>query len=249
MKSHPASPCGSRIALKSAGAWIVACLLWAAPAASEPLAYDTPEWRKEISQGCLPYHRLGRTDFPSVNQMNSKYAMYTAGFFHYNYRYKCHGERRVVARITEWKVRSGFNRNKSWRKSWFKDVERLLLHEQGHLDINELHSRRLARMHLDELPTGTGNTSEEAVDDLKSKLKGLSAKFSKDDQAEQDTYDAETAHGTNKSGQLAATAAIKRRLKEAEISYANELSDEQRSATDESKGPLELLGGTLKTKR
>ena len=155
MKSHRPLPCGSRSLRKCVGTWIVAYLIWGAVASSEPLAYDTPEWRKEISQGYLPYQRLLRSDFPIVNEANSKWAMYTTGFFHNNYRYKCQGEDRVVARITEWKVRSGFNRNKSWRKSWFKDVERLLPHEQGHLDINELHSRRLARIGLDQLPTGT----------------------------------------------------------------------------------------------
>ena len=62
--------------------------------------------------------------------------MYTYGFYHYNYEPKCTKEGgHVVARITEWRVRSGFNRNKSSRKSWFKDVERLVIHEQGHLDI------------------------------------------------------------------------------------------------------------------
>jgi hypothetical protein len=154
-----------------------------------------------------------------------------------------------MARITEWKVRSGFNRNKSWRKSGFKDVERLLPHEQGHLDINELHSRRLARVELDDLPTGTGDTSEEAIDDLKSKLKAFTAKLSKDDQTEQDAYDAETAHGTNKSRQEAATAALQERLRQAGISHAPELSDEQRGATAEPKGPLERVGGTLRKKR
>lgn len=221
MPSPLRSTSGSRTPLKSVGTWIALCLLWAAPAVSKPLAYDTPEWRKEISHGYLPYHRLARTDFPINDQTNSRYAMYTAGFFHYNYRYQCHGEGRSVARITEWRVRSGFNRNKSWRKSWFKDVERLLAHEQGHLDINELHSRRLARMNLDDLPIGKGETSEKAIDDLKSKLKAFAAKVSKDDQAEQDSYDAETSHGTNKSRQLAATAAIQRRLKEAGISYGD----------------------------
>lgn len=221
MQSHLPSPRGSRTPLRSVGTWIVACLLWAAPAASEPLAYDTPEWRKEISHGYLPYHWLARADFPIDDTAHSRYAMYTSAFFHFNYRYECAKKNQVIARITQWRVRSGFNRNKSSRKSWFKNVERLLPHEQGHLDINELHSRRLARMDLDELPTGRGETSEEAIDDLRSKLKALSAKVSKDDQAEQDAYDAETSHGTNKSRQLTATAAIQRRLKEAGISYAD----------------------------
>ncbi len=238
---------GRRLPLKSVATWIVACLLWIAPVVSKPLAYDTSEWRKEIAQGYLPYHRLVRADFPVVNQTNSKWAMYTTGFVHYNYRYKCHGEDPVVARVTDWKVRSGFDRNKSWRKSSFKDVERLLPHEQGHLDINELRWRRLARMPLDELPNGTGNTSAEAIDDLKSKLKALSASISKEDQAEQDAYDADTSHGTNSSKQKAATAALQERLREAGIRYAGESPDQSRT-TSARENPLERLGRTLKAK-
>jgi hypothetical protein len=226
-------------------AGFVACLLWAAPAVSEPLAYDTPEWRKEIAQGYFPYHRLARADFPVVKQTNSKWAMYTAGFLHYNYRNKCHGEHPVVARVTEWKVRSGFNRNRSWRNSWFKDAERLLPHEQGHLDINELHSRRLARIDLDELPTGKGETSEEAVDDLNSKLKAFSTQAAKDNQAEQESYDAKTSHGKNDSRQKEATAALQERLRQAGINYANKPS----SVIAEPTGPLDVVGRTLKTKR
>lgn len=231
-------------------AYALACLLWVTSAVCEPIAYDTPAWRKEIAHGCLPYHRLDRADFRIDDKAHPKYAMYTFGFFHYNYEYDCTEEDdHVIARMTEWKVRSGFNRNKSSRKSWFKAVERLLPHEQGHLDINELHSRRLAHMDLDELPAGEGETSEEAIDDLPSKLKALSAKTSKEDQAEQDAYDAETAHGTNKSKQLAAAAAIQKRLMAAGISSASEPGDDQTETTAEPKSPLELHGRTLNKNR
>jgi hypothetical protein len=173
--------------------------------------------------------------------------MYTFAFFHFEYRYDFSEERgQVVARVTRWRIRSGFDRNRSWRKSWYKTVERLLPHEQGHLDINELHSRRLAHTDLDKLPVGNGTDAGEAGDDLKVKLKALSTKVSEEDQAEQDAYDARTAHGTNQSGQVIATAELQRRLKEAGISYANEPGNDQTDATPEAKTPLERLGGTLK---
>lgn len=246
VKSHRLSARVSRIRLASAATWVVACLLWVAPAVCEPIAYDTPEWRKEIARGCLPYHRLTRTDFPVDDEAHPKYAMYTSGFFHYNYKYDRTEEGgHVIARITEWKVRSGLNRNKSSRKSWYKDVEKLVPHEQGHLDINELHSRRLAHTELARLPIGKGASDDEAAEDLKVKLKALSAKVSKEDQTEQDAYDAKTAHGTDKSRQLAATAAIQRRLKNADITYADEPSDDQIDAVPKPKTPLERLGGTL----
>jgi hypothetical protein len=240
----------SRACLTTGAIWIVACLLWAAPAVCEPIAYDTPEWRKEIAHGYLPYHRLTRADFAINDKVYPKYAMYTSGFFHYNYLYHWVTQNgHTVAQITEWSFRSGFDRNQSSRKSWFKEVARLLPHEQGHLDINELYSRRLARMELDKLPIGEGAGADEAGKDLKIKLKALAAKASKDDQTEQDAYDARTAHGTNQPRQLAATAAIQKRLKEAGISYTNEPSDDQTDATTERKTPLERLGRTLKKDR
>jgi hypothetical protein len=235
------------IRLTSLAAWLVFGLFWAAPALCERIAYDTPAWRKEIANGYLPYHRLVRADFRIDDRAQPKYAMYTFAFFHFNYQYVFSDQNgQVVARVTEWRVRSGFDRNRSWRKSWYKTVEKLLPHEQGHLDINELHSRRLAHMDLDNLPMGNGRDGGEAADDLKVKLKTLSTKVSKEDQAEQDAYDARTAHGTNQVRQVAATAELQRRLKEAGISYGNEPGNDQTEATPEAKAPLERLGGTLK---
>ena len=232
--------------------YALVCLLGVASAFSETIAYDTPEWQREIARGFLPYHRLTRDDFPIDDKVHAKYVMYTSGFFHYNYDTECTKEgHHVSARITGWHVRSGFNRNKSSRKSWLKDAERLVLHEQGHLDINELHSRRFAQMKLEELPVGEGQTSEEALEDLRSKLRDLSANVSKENQMEQDAYDAETSHSKNRSGQLAATAAIQKRLKAAGITYADESDDNQADTTTEEdqSSPLELLGRTLKKDR
>jgi Bacterial protein of unknown function (DUF922) len=238
----------ARVAMVTAYAF--AWLLWLAPAICEPIAYDTPEWQKEIAHGCLPYHRLVRGDFPIDDKAHSRFAMYTSGFYHYNYTYDCTGEQgHVIARITGWKVRSGFNRNKSSRKSWFKFVERLLPHEQGHLDLNELHGRQLARMDPARLPTGAGETKAEAIKDLQRKLKTLSDKTSKDGQAEQDAYDAETAHGTNKPRQLTATAAIQKRLKQAGITYAAESNGDQMDAVSEPKTPLDEAGRALNKNR
>ena len=236
--------------------YVLVCLLGVASAFGETIDYNTPEWRKEIAHGFFPFHKLTRADFPIDDKAHPKYAMYTFGFYHYNYEPKCTREDgRFIARITEWRVRSGFNRNKSSRKSWFKDVERLVIHEQGHLDINELHSRRLAHLTLEQLPVGEGETSNEALEDLRRKVNELSDKTSKEDQTEQDAYDAETSHGTNGSKQVAATAAIQKRLKAAGITYANESDDDQTDddqtdrTTEEDESPLELLGRKLKNDR
>jgi predicted secreted Zn-dependent protease len=214
--------------LKLVAMWVVAGLLCVAPALGKPIDYNTPAWKDEIAHGCLPYHQLVRADFPVTDRAFPRYAMYTSGFFHYNYRYHwATQEGRTIVHITEWSVRSGFNRNRSWRKNWSKTVAKLLPHEQGHLDINELHVREVASMELVMLPVGEGENAEEAVKDLKVKLKALATKVSKDDQTEQDAYDAKTAHGTNQAGQLLTTTAIQKRLKEADISNADWRSSDQ----------------------
>ena len=144
--------------------------------------------------------------------------MFTYGFRHYNYR--CITVRKgggFSARITQWIVRYGFDRNKSWRKSWFKSFSEILPHEQGHLDISALHSVRLARTSLDRLPTGEGETSEAAIENVKKNLEALVERTSKESQAEQDAYDAATSHGGNPSKQQEWTTTLQGRLKGAGI--------------------------------
>ncbi len=200
----------------------VACILCLATA---PLAfgtgdfsYDSPGWKIEISSGYLPYHRLVAADFPIDDAAHPQFGMHTAGFYHY--LFKSHWtltNDRVVARITDWTVRSGFNRNKSSRKSWFKFIQETLPHEQGHLDINEIYSRRLASMTLEELPVAEGGTAQAAFENLKIKLKALSDQVDQEAQAEQDAYDAATAHGKNVAGQREWNRRIQMRLKQAGI--------------------------------
>lgn len=167
----------------------------------------------ETARGYLPYHQLKSEDFPINDEMNPGTRIYTAGFFHYDYKYQCRKENdRFLAHVTDWKVRSGFNRNKSSRKSWFTPTTRDLLHEQCHLDINEIYSRHLADLDIGSLPVGTGPDAQKASEDLKKKIEGLADEYSREAQSEQDRYDAETAHGRNEAKQRDTTAAIQARL-------------------------------------
>ena len=130
--------------------------------------YDTPEWKKEIANGCLPYHRLVAEDFPINDAGYLPHGMFTSGFRHYNYQWVTVPKGgRFSARVTEWNVRFGFDRNKSWRRNGFKLVEETLPHEQGHLDISVLHSKRFAQTSLDQLPVGEGESAPAAANDLK----------------------------------------------------------------------------------
>jgi len=184
-------------------------------------SYNSPEWRIEVSKGYLPYHRLAATDFPIDDVAHLEVDMYTRGFFHYHFNYhwtpKDHG---AIARVTEWTVRSGFDRNKSSRKSWFRFVQETLPHEQGHLDINEIYSRRLARLTLEELPVGEGATPQAAIQDLTIKLKALSDRTAQESRAEQDAYDAATLHGKNIVAQREWNMRIQMRLKQAGINVS-----------------------------
>ena len=173
-----------------------------------------------MARGYFPYHRLAATDFPVNNHVNPEYGMYTWVFFHYSYNHRWsiqHGH--VVDRVTKWRVWSGFDRNKSSRKSWFKLGNEALLHEQGHLDINELYSRRLAEMSLDMLPRGEGADPKEASADLVRKIEALADRVSGEETKEHDQYDAETAHGKNLSKQQKWSAAIQARLNRAGIHF------------------------------
>jgi len=197
-------------------AWTLA-LLVLAPALAVAQA---PPNQKEIINGYLPYHRLVAEDFSVSDTDRSPQGMYTYGFRHYNYRgVTVSKDGHFSARVTEWIVRCGFDRNRSWRKSWFKAFNEMLPHEQGHLDISVLHSTRLARMSLDKLPVGEGESAQAAANNLKSKLEALVERTSKEAQAEQDVYDAATSHGANQSKQREWTAAIQKRLKKAGIGY------------------------------
>jgi hypothetical protein len=175
-------------------------------------AADDP-WREEVSAGFLPYHQLIGADFPINDVSHPGARMYTSAFFHYYYRYMCTSEAdQTVAHITTWVVRSGFDRNGSSRKSWFIPLEIDLLHEQGHLDINEIYSRRFANTDLNRLPVGEGSSPNEAANDLARRLRILAEDVSRDAQTAQDAYDAQTLHGADEKKQNEAAALIQGEL-------------------------------------
>src|SRR5207237_10390362 len=125
----------------------------------------------------------------------------------------------ATAKVTELIVRSGYDRNKSWRRRSFDAVQSILAHEQGHLDINELHADEFKKLRPSELPAGIGLSGPAAMEDLRQKVQALAARILKESQAEQDLYDAETNHGAIGSQQLRWTAALQKRLKDAKIAY------------------------------
>src|SRR5262249_32668991 len=149
-----------------------------------------------MAKGYYPYHKLTAADFPINDTVYRQFAMHTVGFFHWT----CRGQwidnnGHAIARVAEWRVWSGFDRNKSSRKSWLTHIAETLQHEQIHLDIVELHIKRLADTPIDKLPIGEGTNGSEAKTDLTRKMKSLGNRVAAEAQAEQDRYDAETNHG------------------------------------------------------
>jgi Bacterial protein of unknown function (DUF922) len=195
-------------------------LLGAASTSRGQALHEAPPWKEEMANGYFPYRRLAASDFPVKDHVNPEYGMYTWVFFHYSYNHRCIIQNdHVVDRVTKWLVWSGFDRNKSSRKTWFKLANEALPHEQGHLDINELHSRRLAKMSLDMLPHGEGADPKEASAGLRRKVEALADRVSGEAKKEHDQYDAETAHGKNLPKQREWSAAIQARLERAGIHF------------------------------
>jgi Bacterial protein of unknown function (DUF922) len=200
--------------------YVFILLLGTAVTSQGQALHEAPPWKEEMANGYFPYHRLATTDFPINDHINPEYGMYTRMFFHYWYNHRWiirNGH--VVDRVTKWLVWSGFDRNKSSRKSWFKLGNQALPHEQGHLDINELYSRRFAEMSLHMLPHGEGADPKEASTDLRRKVEALADRVSGEAKKEHDQYDAETAHGKNLSKQREWSAAIQARLERAGIHF------------------------------
>lgn len=181
------------------------------------------DWKDWIRKGLLPYHKLTLSDFRINDKTRPAAAMSTMAFCHYQFVSEIKEDRgHAVARVSQWFLRSGFDQNQSSRKSYAKGAETkwYLLHEQGHLDINELHGVLLANLTLDQFPMGAGATAKEANTDLQNKVAALADAYSKAHETEQDQYDAKTVHGSNDSEQLKATAALQIRLKRAGIRYS-----------------------------
>jgi hypothetical protein len=220
VRSLTTSPSVRRERRWTVAKYVFILLLGAASISCTQALSEAPPWKEEMAKGYFPYHRLAATDFPVNDHLNPEYGMYTRVFFHYSYNHRWSIQNgRVVDRVTNWLVWSGFDRNKSSRKSWFKLGNEALPHEQGHLDINELHSRRLAEMSLDMLPHGEGANPKEASADLSRKVEALATRASKEAKKEHDQYDSETAHGKNLSKQREWSAAIQARLERAGIHF------------------------------
>ncbi len=198
---------------------LVAAIFTLTLAAGPLLADDfgSSEWKDEVAHGYLPYRKLKYEDFPIADGIPTPHLMHTEGFFHYSYkaRWSQDGDS-FTARISELTVRSGFDQNKSWKQSTFRETKALLDHEQGHLDISELHTNEFRKSRI---PVGSGDTGVAALEDLKTKIREISDRCNQESREEQAKYDQETSHGANTASQQQWTAALRQRLDEAHVTY------------------------------
>lgn len=197
---------------------LLACcafLVMSAPALQAPTQKTqmTEGARKDAANGCVPYKTLTWDDFHTTDEAVS-FAANTQGFIHYDFRSKFkQTENGVDAVISQIEIRSGFDAGKSWRKSDLtSNPDRLLAHEQGHLDINETFARRLRKVPLTEWPVGSGATSTTAQNSLEYKLNARLKETIDECNAEQRQYDDETQHGKIESAQRTWATRIKRDL-------------------------------------
>ena len=123
----------------------------------------------------------------------TSYTLYSA--------WKCRGE------VFEFRVIAGFRPRQSWVKAIVLNdsTQRrtILLHEQTHFDLAEVHARRMRRAFGD-LARPCAKTDAE--------LSGLPQRLAQEEKAEQRRYDAETDHGLLVDQQAAWTRNVARRL-------------------------------------
>ncbi len=174
----------------------------------------TPESLREEAEGLIPYRPLAWADFAQVD-VPPEQAMqaHTQAFIRYSYR--CSSKPVSGgwdAALTSLDVRSGIDRARCWRmRTLSGDPDKLLRHEQGHLDINEIAAKKL-RKPLGQWMHGFGATSAAAIQDLQIQIKRAFDEAINAARDEQTEYDTATNHGRIESAQLEWVARIKREL-------------------------------------
>jgi hypothetical protein len=170
--------------------------------------------RRDLAEGYQAYRQLTWDDFPVSDSHPSGMAAWTQTYIRYNFRsaWKRAGNG-YRATVTSLDVRSGFQPSRMWRKRSFNtDGVGLLLHEQGHVDINEIEAQKIRAMPPEQLPVGTGATSADASADLGAKLKSLIERAIAEVSRQNQLYDSETDHGRNHEAQKRWLAKIRQQL-------------------------------------
>jgi len=172
-----------------------------------------PTWQDEIAKGLVPYHQLTADDFriDDKTQPDMAYAIKPFIDPRYHYLLMRNGDW-YYAYLEKWVIFSGLDKNQSWRKSKFRELQRSLPHAQAWLDLNEICARQLAALKPGELPSGRGATPPEAAAALHQNLDAFLKEKYKALQAEADEFQKATNHGANMKKVIELGKAIRKRL-------------------------------------
>lgn len=172
-----------------------------------------PTWQDEIAKGLMPYHQVTIDDFPIDDKTQSDMAYSIQPFIdpRYHYLLMRNGDW-YYAYLEKWVIFSGLDKNRSWRKSKFREMKRSLPHAQAWLDLNEICARQLAALKPGELPSGRGATPPEAAAALHQNLDAFLKEKYKALHAEGDEFQKATDHGANMKKVNELGKAIRKRL-------------------------------------
>ncbi|MEZ0326836.1 MAG: hypothetical protein ACAH95_13130 [Fimbriimonas sp.] len=173
--------------------------------ADAPVAELSPAAKEDLAKGLIPYHQLTWKDYKVVDSNDNKTAIYMGTYLLYSFKSKAaKSGAQYQATIAEIEIRSGLDSNKTWRSAKFPvEADRLLQHEQGHLDINEAGANGLRRAFKTKPPIGYGATADAAADDLRSKIKQMLSESGDKTKALDAEYERATDLGRNESQQIA----------------------------------------------
>ncbi len=187
--------------------------------ASIVFADETCAKQANADSGTRPYADgpLSPADFrcPAPNPLPEKNGVLLSAMtytsLHYNTRFQWQEIRpgRFQARLTSFEITTQVDRRKSWTTR--PNDERLLDHEQGHLDVAELWARRIQdrfdSLISSRIISGSGSSGGQAIEDLNhqvdSRVQGLLAQ----EKQAQDQYDVQTHHGLSRANQSEARIA------------------------------------------
>jgi len=131
--------------------------------------------------------KLTWNDFKATPDYNHPYAAITYSGMSYGFSADViNGEVYV-----NYKINCFFVANKSWVKKRYKGDKELLKHEQLHFDITELYTRKFREV-LSKMTF---------TDKVKSEMKAVYKRITKEKVSFQEKYDLETDHSKNKSAQ------------------------------------------------
>lgn len=166
----------------------------------------------------IPYRKLTWRDFPIRDDQGHRTQLArTEGRIVWKYRTQWAEKKRgsFAAELTEITLDTFFDTKRSWRKTNLgTDPDRLLAHEQIHLDLTYLHMLRLRMVPLEQFGVGTGESAALAQTDLDEKIKNYFEVSIKEHQQVQDRFDRETTHGMDQLAQLSWERKLARAIQE-----------------------------------